>query len=787
MAQQSRPESSAVAGFDLTFSPVKSVSTLWAVAPRAVSENIEAAHDAAVTRTLEFLQTEAGYTRGGAHGVAQVNTRGLVAARFTHRDSRAGDPDLHTHVAVSNKVQALDGRWLALDARMLYRMTVAASEFYNTALEAEVTARVGGTFTERAAAVDGKRPVRELVGVDDRLNAAWSSRRRAIETVTADLSARFVTDHGRVPTTVESLRLAQQATLATRDRKHEPRSLGEQRTGWRRQALEVLGGKRNLDQMVTAATTTAGKPAPVTRALVGDLTAATIAVLEQSRARWRENHVLAEATRQTRAAGVTPMQVNAVAARVTAGVLTGGRCVPVGVDTELTGPDAPAAPDGLRRTDGTSVFRVAKAQLYTTAAVLDAEQRIITAAGRTDGTRAGDTDVELAMLEWSANSGGRTLNTAQAQMVAEVATGGRRVHLALAPAGTGKTTVMGVLAAAWRNAGGSVIGLAPQASAAEELRDALTGVRTDTLDKLVYELTNRAQRWRPDWVNGIDHRSLVIVDEAGLASTRNLDIAIRHITGAGGRVLLVGDDRQRAAAGAGGVLRDIAAAHGCATLVEVMRFTDPVEGHASLALRAGDTSAVGFYADHQRLHPVTADTAVDTLYAAWAADIAAGRDSIMMAPTLDLVAALNARARADRLRTAAGDGDGVDQGPVLVMGNGDTVSAGDRIVTKKNDRYLRLGGGTDFVQNNHRFTVTAVNPDGSLDAVLLGRGTTTRLPADYITKGHVRLGYAHTLAGCQGMTVGAPAGKHGAGRDGTAHMGTECAASRDPPPYSAVP
>jgi len=90
VAQQSRPDSSAVAGFDLTFSPVKSVSTLWAVAPREMSERIEAAHDAAVTRTLEFLQSEAGYTRVGAHGVAQVNIRGLVAARFTHRDSRAG-------------------------------------------------------------------------------------------------------------------------------------------------------------------------------------------------------------------------------------------------------------------------------------------------------------------------------------------------------------------------------------------------------------------------------------------------------------------------------------------------------------------------------------------------------------------------------------------------------------------------------------------------------------------------------------------------------------------------
>ena len=139
----SRPARSAVAGFDLTFSPVKSVSTLWAVAPREISERVEAAHHAAVAATLAWLEKEVGYTRVGTGGPAQVDTRGLVMAQFTHRDSRAGDPDLHTHVAVSNKVQTLDGRWLALDARMLYRFNVAGSEYYNTALEAELTDRPG--------------------------------------------------------------------------------------------------------------------------------------------------------------------------------------------------------------------------------------------------------------------------------------------------------------------------------------------------------------------------------------------------------------------------------------------------------------------------------------------------------------------------------------------------------------------------------------------------------------------------------------------------------------------
>ena len=127
IARQSRPQTSAVAGYDLSFSPVKSVSTLWAVAPVDTARLIEAAHQDAVTQTLSWLEGAAGYTREGANGVAQVDTRGFLAAVFTHRDSRAGDPDQHTHLAVANKVQTLTGKWLALDGRMLHRMTVAAS------------------------------------------------------------------------------------------------------------------------------------------------------------------------------------------------------------------------------------------------------------------------------------------------------------------------------------------------------------------------------------------------------------------------------------------------------------------------------------------------------------------------------------------------------------------------------------------------------------------------------------------------------------------------------------
>jgi len=754
IAQQSRPDQSAVAGFDVTFSPVKSVSTLWAVAPTEVSEQIEDAHRAAVEKTVAWIEKEAAYTRTGFRGVGQVQTRGLVMAAFTHRDSRAGDPDLHTHVAISNKVQTLGGDWLSLDARMLYRITVGASEFYNTQLEVEVTQRVGAVFSGRATE-PGKRPVREIVGVDDRLNLAWSTRRSAITTARTALTKTFLAQHGRVPTTTEMIKLSQQATLATREAKHEPRSLGEQREIWHTQALEVVGGETELAAMVDSATTPQAEAAvSVSQALVTQLAAATVETVAGSRASWRETNLDAEARRQVRTAGVDPAVMQDLADQVTARAAGTEHSIPIGMDTELATP----VPEPLTRTDGQSIFRIAKGQLYTSPAILSAEARVVAAAGRLGGRVIDSGDVQIAELEWSANNGGAVLNTAQAAMVTQIATNPAMLQLALAPAGTGKTTVMGVLARAWMSTGGHVLGLAPQASAAKELAAAIPGVEADTIDKLVHDLASTpADQWLP-WMARINSDSLVIIDEAGLASTPKLDTAIGFVTARGGRVLLVGDDQQRAAAGAGGILRDIESAHGAVTLTEVMRFTDPLEGKASLALRAGDPSVVGRWADQQRIQAVTPDTAAGQVFKAWAADIAAGADSIMIAPTLSMVTTLNAQARAARLAVQVGD-----VGPESQLPNGETMSAGDVIITKQNKRTLSLGG-TDFVRNNHRWRVAQVHPDGALTATEITRGVTRVIPAWYVKSGWVRLGYAHTHASVQGMTVG----KAGV-RRGTAH------------------
>ena len=166
IAKGSRPRTQSVAGYDLTFSPVKSVSTLWAVADPTIASVIERAHQAAVQDALRFIEEHALFTRTGPQGIRQVNVTGMVATAFTHRDSRAGDPDLHTHVAVANKVQTLDGRWLSIDGRVLFKAKVAASETYNTALEQHLHGNLGVRFAERLDSDLTKRPIREIVGVD---------------------------------------------------------------------------------------------------------------------------------------------------------------------------------------------------------------------------------------------------------------------------------------------------------------------------------------------------------------------------------------------------------------------------------------------------------------------------------------------------------------------------------------------------------------------------------------------------------------------------------------------
>jgi conjugative relaxase-like TrwC/TraI family protein len=824
LARISRQATTAVAGYDLTFSPVKSISTLWAIAPRQISEVLEQCHHDAVADTLAWIEDNAAYTRRGRNGIAQVNTRGLIAANFTHRDSRAGDPDLHTHLAVSAKVQAADGTWLALDGRAIFKNNVPASERYNTRIEALCKDRLGLQFADRkpsGRASESKRPVREITGIDGELPRHWSKRRSQIELRRAVLSATFQEQHGRPPTTKEAIELGQQATLETRQAKHEPRSHAEQRSAWRAEAIRVLGSEIALRGYLRAALkptrmrtargirlTTKRVQAMAADVLYGPLSpdGRRVGGVEGQRAVWQENHIRAEAERRVRAANIRFADIDAAVDAVVAAVLCPG--MSMALDTREPAGGA-ATPTVLQRADGSSVYTVAGTRLYTSAAVVRAEKAILAAAAQRGGRSLTDDQVDLALLESVANK--VRLNPGQVQLVRELATSGARVQLALAPAGTGKTTAMRVLTGAWAASGGTIIGLAPSAAAASVLREEI-GAKTDTLAKLVADLADASPhrfngertwlavpyaeraaakqagahfdpatktwfapggeaqvadaaplaRWR-DWLTTIGPDTLVVIDEAGMASTPDLDKAIAFVLGRGGSVRLVGDDQQLAAIGAGGVLRDIAAREGAVTLSQVMRFVHPpghphggkpnhAEGAASLALRGGDPAALGYYLDQQRVHVGDLSTCADDAYAAWRADRAYGRDAIMLAPTRDLVAQLNTRARTDRLAELGQPDhptDGADR--TVTLADGLLCSAGDTIITRLNERRIPVSA-TDWVKNGDRWTVDSVLESGALQVTHMRTKRRITLPAGYVTD-NVELGYACTIHAAQGVTA----------------------------------
>ena len=454
--------------------------------------------------------------------------------------------------------------------------------------------------------------------------------------------------------------------------------------------------------------------------------------VEEHRSTWQSWHVRAEAQRQVRAVQVPTDKVEQLVELLVTEVLHTQSISLTRRDDGISEPGA------LRRVDGSSVYTVAGSELFTSTRILAAEQRLVAAAGRTDGRVLDVGTVELALLESAAN--GDSLDAGQADLVRAMCTSGARLQLAIAPAGAGKTTAMRTLARAWRDSGGHVVGLAPSAAAAAQLRDA-TGAPADTLAKLTWSIHHNDL---PDWAERIGRSSLVIIDEAGMADTLSLDTAVQFIIGRGGSIRLIGDDQQLAAIGAGGVLRDIQASHGALRLTELHRFTDPAEAAATLALRDGRPEALGFYLDRRRVHVGDPTTTLDAVFNGWQNDRSQGLDAIMLAPTRELVSRLNQQARNHRLADTTPSQE-------IELGDGNRASVGDLIITRANDRRLRISA-TDWVKNGDRWTVLNLTGTGGVRVRHVRNGRTVTLPAGYVSTA-TELGYASTVHTAQGVTA----------------------------------
>jgi conjugative relaxase-like TrwC/TraI family protein len=749
-AEEARRQRVAVAGFDLVFSPVKSAALLWALDERQhVRDAIRQAHENAMREALDLLEDHVAYTRTGAGGIAQINTNGLMAAAFEHWESRAGDPNLHTHVAISSKVQGSDGKWRALDARPLYRATVAVSEAYNTAFEAHLTAALGVTFTTRPDTVGGREPVREIDGVPFGMIDYFSRRRAAIEKRYDQLVGDYRDRHGHDPPAGATHDLARQANLDTRQGKKPPRSLASKRAAWRAELNEAFGPGAAARLMAAIPARPRPPSAPDPPVDPTPLAERTVSAVALRRSTWTPWNIRAEAERQlrTQTAPIPPERHRQLIDAITALALSPKYSVCV---------EAPALldePPELRRPDGEPVFAEHGSARYTSQAVLDAEQRLLNATRTLTVYGLSGLSVATAISGFERGTGTR-LDDGQRHLVTAFASDERLLLAGIGPAGSGKTTAMRAYAHVLRHAGRHLIPLATSAAAADVLGREL-GVQADNLHKFLHEWTVgrfsgrlRAGGTVPSQVRMFALRpgDVVLVDEAGMAGTLLLDQLVQVAAARGAVVRLLGDHRQLPAVESGGALRLIAAQPGTPELSVLYRFRDPAEATATLQLRVGDAAAIDWYAGHDRIRAGSRDHMTQAAYGGWKADMLAGKITLMAAASNPDVTALSARARTDRVQVGQVDPDGA------ALHDGNLAGQGDWIVTRANDRRMSACGGRDWVKNGDAWHVERRHPDGSLSVRGMAHGGRVRLPAAYVAR-HVELLYATTAHRAQGSTV----------------------------------
>lgn len=735
--EETRGPKTAVSGFDLTFSVPKSVSVLWGLADADLQTQLVQAHHDAVAEVLGFFEREVAVTRAGANArngaVAQHEVVGVAATAYDHWDSRCGDPQLHTHVVVSNKVRTVyDQKWRSLDSIPIHRSVVAISEHYNAVLADLLTRRLGVGWDRRDRGADRNQAL-EITGVTEDLIAEFSNRSRDVDIETDRLIGEYVAQHGRRPSAKTIIELRATATIATRPEK-ELHSLAELTTGWRDRAQGLLHADLTgwTHSVLDHAGSVGLRAEDVPLDMVTEVGRQVVAVVGEKRSTWRHWNLWAEASRQTMEwRFATPRDREAAVALIVDAA--------TGVSIRLTPPELAMSPEAFRWSDGSSRFRPRQSAVFSSVDLLAAEDRLLVRANTATAPAADLTTVEDAT---GRDTLGHHLSEGQANALAQIATSGRQIDLLVGPAGAGKTTAMRALHAAWTTTHGpsSVVGLAPSAAAAQVLADDL-GIVCDNTAKWLHE----HDHGRAQFASG----QLVIIDEATLAGTHTLDQITGLAAETGAKVLLVGDWAQLQSVDAGGAFSMLAAARDdTPELVEILRFDHDWEATASAALRVGDTDVIGTYLHHDRIHSGGTDEMTDAAYDAWRTDTRAGLSSVLVTEATATVTRLNQRARAERI--LAGE---TEAGREAELADGNRASVGDLIITRRNQRHLRsLRGG--WVRNGDRWRITEVLPDGSILATRLDQKTAGAvvLPAAYVRES-VDLGYATTAHRAQGMTV----------------------------------
>jgi conjugative relaxase-like TrwC/TraI family protein len=704
----------SVRGFDVTASAPKSVSVLWALGEVSVRCEVADAHDSAVGELARWIEDHA-HTRYRIGGeVAVVDAEGIVAAAFRQHTSRALDPQLHTHLVIANRVKSPDGRWLALDARLIKRDQQTLSAVYHASLRAELTRRLGVQWNEP------EHGIAEIIDVPEVVLAEFSTRTVAVIRRIDEKLDRFVETMGREPTPRERWQLEREAVTDSRPAKTHGVDAESLHVQWAEQTRAL--GLDPVDVVANATGMVVGRMG-IDRSTVASMVDQAIANLSEKQSSWRPSEILREL------AAVLPTDLAIPAARLVPWLNTLTEHV---VSNSCVDVSKPIVPDAMLRRDGRPIGESVLDRALTTQAILDQEAALIDWADHRltyDGVDRPDAITRSA----------RPLNAAQAEAAAAVAGTGDLV-LIVGPAGTGKTTALAPAVAQLRAEGRAVFGVAPSATAAEVLSEE-TGLAADTLDKLLIEhRLHRPPGRRFDLPVG----TTVIVDEAGMMPTVKLAELANLADVKGWRIALVGDPLQFSAVGRGGMFGLLVDTFSGIELERVHRFDNEWERDASLRLRRGDVTVADVYDQHGRLHGGTRNQMERASVTAWWERRRSGAKGLLMSPTVEATERLNLRAQQRRIKAGEIDPAGrhITVGPY-------TLHVGDEIATRHNDRTLTTDHH-EMVRNRAVWTIQHVSDDGAL--TVIGQHGTVVLPPGYVAE-HVELAYARTVMGAQGRNV----------------------------------
>ena len=629
-----------VAGWDLTTRQPKSISILWAFGDKETRDGIDECMRNAAEMTIDYFENEYATTRAGQGGVASVPADGVAGFVFDHYDNRNGDPQPHKHIVISNRVRrSSDKVWTALDGRKIYAGMVEISEVHENLLQDLLTERFGWSWNLKQDH-DTKAMVNEVDGVPQELIDAFSSRDAEIEQLLEKKIEEYETSTGKQAGWRMKAELHKEAWLATRKAKPEIQpSLKAKRDHWYQKLGEVAPGiqiDRMLKDVNSRKTSLMHVDAEceddIARLLLGQLADLTklagdadeyldrqarMAMANTAHAHtvWKRTNVRAEAERLLRGVRIDPTQRVIVANKIADKALS--QCVKLTPDRYQVPKDA-LDNLSIATRQGQSVFEDADLDKYTTVDVLQAERYMIESLDKTVQLGYAPGEGNQWLDQWNKQmsaQGGYPLASDQQKAAAYVLENPRLVSSIIGPAGTGKTTTMKAVAQAWqaRYGSGSVIGLATSKKAVGELKGSI-GCESMTIAKLLtinnperimaaiqregmlqqrlrnasnplerlFARIHIAAQRVIDTSDTIRPNQLIIVDEAGMVDTRNLQWVTRLAESRGAKVILTGDPKQLdSVSGAGGMLGYADRHDKCARLTSLWRFTSKSEKWAN--------------------------------------------------------------------------------------------------------------------------------------------------------------------------------------------------------------